>query len=329
MMTRYFLIAVCCVLLSSCVSKQETQKEIIQGMEEAIAQNTSDEFLRPLMANYMEYISAYPDDIQTPVYLYQSAVINYRVANYTEALENLHKIVQHHKTSHVYEQTLLLIGNIYFSKLGNRDQAQLAYQQYIDEYPEGEGIPVAKEAFLSPKELLKKRIKTSAQTIQELPNGQLPSRTQYVKLLMYYVQFIKEYKQSPFVATYSMKGARIAYQLGYYVVTAQFLELIRAEQKSFDYYSEALLMLAGIYDTNMRPYLKRRQIIDYRVYPKITKEYLREIDLSAEASKIYNQIIKDYPQHSTAQSAKDALVHLGKDADDVMDAFLEKNAAAQ
>lgn len=328
-MVHYCLIVVCFILLSSCTSKQETQQEIIQGMEEAIIQNSSDEFLRPLMANYMEYISTYPDDIQTPVYLYQSAVINYRVANYTQALENLHKIVQYHKTSHVYEQTLLLIGNIYFSKLGNRDQAQLAYRQYMDEYPNGAGLTVAQEAFLSPKELLRKRMNTTAKTIQELPNGQRASRSQYIKLLMYYVQFAKEYEESPFLGSYSMKGARVAHQLGYYVVAAKFLELIRAEQKTFDYYPEALLMLAGIYDTNMKPYLKRRQIIEYSFYPTITKEYLREINLSTEAAKIYNQIIQDYPEHSTAQSAKDALVHLGKDADDVMNTFLGKDTAIQ
>ena len=328
-MIHYYLMLACFFALSSCTSKQETEKQIIQGMEEAIAQNSSDEFLRPLMANYMEYIATYPDDIQTPVYLYQSAVINYRVANYTQALENLHKIVQYHKTSNVYEQTLLLIGNIYFSKLGNRDQAQLAYRQYIDEYPEGNGLLVAQEAFLSPKDLLKKRINTSAQIIQELPNGQRASRSQYIKLLMYYVQFAKEYEKSPFLGSYSMKGARIAYELGYYVVAAKFLELIRTEQKAFDYYPEALLMLAGIYDTNMKPYLKRRQIIEYGFYPRITKEYLREIDLLAESAKIYNQIIQNYPEHSTTQSAKDALMHLGKDADDVMDSFLAKDTATK
>ncbi|BDS13618.1 tetratricopeptide repeat protein [Aureispira anguillae] len=317
------LIFICFIFtLVACNGERNTQREIINGMEHAVVQNTSDEFLRPLIANYLNYYKDFKEDEMAPIYLYRCAVLYYRVRNHSEAAKHLETILRNHPETEILEDTYLTLAMIQASPQGRIARAESLYKEYVEKYPQGKGIAQANYFFRPEKEKLQDHIDNLLKEIAALPRGASPNESQLNQLMFAYANFVKSNPDNPLSATYCLQGARLAVRLEQHLIAIQFLEKIYQNYPEFTQYPEALMMLAVEYDTHITLYLHKNKVISSPLDDQITAKELQKMDVVAHGGKLYQEILKRFPDHEVAESAKSGLKNLGKKTNQVVEEFI-------
>lgn len=318
----WILLATLLLWYTACSSERQQKQEIIKGLEQAVQQNPSDEFLRPLVANYLEYANAYKEDEKTPTYLYRAAVLYYRVGNTGEASVHLERILLKYPQTPILEDAYLLLGTIQTGPTGQRQRAEEIYREYLEKFPNGKGVAEAEYFFLPAEEKLQDLITEQLTAIAKLPRGQEPSKAQLLQLIYSYASFVKAKPEAPLAATYALEGARLAISLEEHLTAVQFLEKIYHDYPDFDRYPEALLLLAVEYDTNLPLYIRQGKIVGSPLDEHIKSEDLNDLNPIAQGKKLYQEIIKRYPDSEVAASARSGLKNLGKKTEEVIEEFL-------
>ncbi len=325
-----FLFLIFSLSLMACNTAMKEQQEIISGMEKTLDQNTNDQFLRPLVANYINYSVDFPKDEMTPIYLYRCAVLYYRVGNYKEAIINLETILREHSSTPILEDTYLTLAMICNIGGQQNKRAEELYNQYKEKYPEGKGMKEVDYFFKPLEEKLTDHITQIQNDIANLPRGQKITDAKYTELAWAYINFIKAKPNAPITAAYCMQAARLAIRLEHYIVAIELLDKIYKNHPDYNQYPEALLLLAVEYDNSaLANYLQKQKVVFSGVNPRISKEKLLEKDLQQEAAKLYKEILKKYPNHAVATSAQAGLKNLGKKTAKVVEEFLQKQKEIQ
>ena len=310
------------LVLISCNNEIGKEQEIIKGMENAVENNSSDIFIRPLIANYLNYCSDFSEDKMCPVYLYRSAVLYYRVNNYNEASANLETILREYPETEILEDTYLTLAMLNVKKLRNNNRAEALYNEYLIKYPEGKGRLAAEYFFRPDKEKLQDFIDNILREINALPRGQEASNGKLNALMFAYANFVKANPDAPLSASYCLQGAKLAMHLNLHLIAIQFLDKIYRDYKDFSEYPQSLLMLALEYDTNIKLYLRKGKYVSSPLNEHITAQTLQGIDVVAYGGKLYKEILDRYPNHEVAPSAKNGLLNLGKKTNKVVEEFV-------
>ena len=88
---------------------------------------------------YLTYAHSWSTDSLTAEYLFQAAMIDADIQNdVSNSIKYLERIVGDFPDHPIRSKTLFLVGFTYAEQLHDFTKAQKAYQQYLDEYPEGE-----------------------------------------------------------------------------------------------------------------------------------------------------------------------------------------------
>lgn len=321
-MKHLLLFVIITIALSSCNTERNNQREIISGMELAVDRNTEDQFLRPLIANYIQYSNEFKDDEMAPIYLYRCAILYYRLQNYSEASKHLETILRSYPKTTILENTYLFLAMIQASPQGRASRAEELYKAYLQKFPEGKGITEANYFFRPEKEKLQDHIDNILKEINSLPRGASPSETVLQKLMFTYANFVKSNPENPLSATYCLQGARLAIRLEEHLIAIQFLDKIYTSYPDFVQYPDALLMLAVEYDTNITLYLRKNKIVSSPLNSNITTAKLKNMDLIAQGGTLYKEILERFPKHEVAKSAQSGLKNLGVKTEVVVDEFI-------
>jgi TolA-binding protein len=319
---RYLLLFAVVIALSACNTERNNQREIITGMESAVVKNTEDKFLRPLIANYIQYNNEFKEDEMAPIYLYRCAVLYYRLRNHSEATKHLETIIREHPETTVLEDAYLFLAMIQASPQGRASRAEELYKEYLEKFPQGKGIVEANYFFRPEEEKLQDHIDRILKEINSLPRGTEPSEGALQKLMFTYANFVKSNPESPLSATYCLQGARLAIRLEEHLIAIQFLDRIYTAYPDFVQYPDVLLMLAVEYDTNITLYLRKNKIVSSPLNENITAAKLKNMDVIAEGGKLYKEIIKRFPDHEATKSAQSGLKNLGKETEVVVEDFI-------
>lgn len=318
------LLFICCLLsLAACNQERNNQREIINGMEYAVAKNTGDEFVRPLIANYINYAKAFKEDEFAPIYLYRCAVLYYRIRNFSEASKHLETILRTHPETEILEDTYLFLAMIQASPHGRKKRAETLYKTYLEKYPKGKGVAAANYFFRPEKEKLQDYINDILKDINSLPRGASPSEVQLNQLMFSYARFVKGNPESPLSANYCLQGAKLAIRLEQHLIAIQFLEEIYHNYPEFEQYPDALLMLAVEYDTNITLYLRKNNVVSSPLDGRITGAKLLKMDVIKHGGELYKEILERFPEHDVAPSAKNGLKNLGKKTNEVVEEFIQ------
>jgi len=306
----------------SCNKEIQKQREIIRGMEAAIQKNASDQFLRPLMANYINYSVDFPEDEMTPIYLYRAAVLYYRVGNNKEAVINLETILREYPETEILEDTYLLLAMICAKGGLDKKRATELYTIYKEKYPQGKGIDQVEYFFKTPEEKLAEHIKKIQTEIEQLPRGQENHPGKNSQLMWAMSKYVKLKPNDPLAPAYCLKGAQIAMAQDMHLAAVELLDLIYRNYTDFEQYPDALLLLAVEYDNLITLYLKQGNVVSLAVNPEITAKKLEKMDLVAKGGELYREILRRFPEHDVAVSAKSGLKNLGKRTQKVVDEFV-------
>lgn len=326
---RYLLFISLVLCLGACHQERNQQREVITGMEHAVVKNTSDKFLRPLIANYLNYQRDFKEDELSPIYLYRCAVLYYRVRNYREAAKHLETILRVYPQTEILEDTYLTLALIEASPQGNSSRAETLYKEYLEKFPTGKGVAQANHFFRPEEEKLQEQIDELVKQIASMPRGASPTEGQLTQLMFAYANFVKKNPDNPLSATYCLQGARLAIRLDQHVIAIQFLEKIYRNYPEFSQYPVALLMLAVEYDTHIALYLRKNKVISSPLDQEITAQQLQKMDVVAHGSKLYKKILTRFPDHDVAESAKNGLKNLGKKTDQVVEEFIRLQDSIQ
>lgn len=326
---RSLLFIVFLLSLVACNKDRNNQREIINGMEHAVVKNTTDEFLRPLIANYLNYSRDFKEDEFAPIYLYRCAVLYYRIRNFSEASKHLETILRTYPETEILEDTYLFLAMIQASPQGRKTRAEKLYKDYLEKFPEGKGLTQANYFFRPEKEKLQDHIDETLKEINSLPRGTTPSNGQLTQLMFAYAQFVKVNPENPLSANYCLQGARLAVRLDQNLIAIQFLEEIYQSYPKFSQYPDVLLMLAVEYDTNITLYLRKNNVISSPLDDKITANKIQKMDVIAHGGKLYKEILERFPEHDVASSAKNGLKNLGKKTNEVVEEFIRVQDSIQ
>ncbi len=326
------LLLLCSLIVVACSNKKYDQQQLIEGHEKVVERNTSDQFVRALLAGYMEYIVDYPKDERAPLYLYRSALLYYRSGNSEEAIINLEKVLREYPDAQpesLIENTYLTLAKI--CAMGDRqpERAGELYKIYQEKYPNGNGINTAKYFFKRPEEKIVDRIEKIQQEMENLPRGTDPSEAMYSELMFTYIKYVKTKPDGPFAPSYAMQAARLAVRLDYHLIAVQLLEKIRSDYPDYDLYPEALLLLAAEYDTNLTIHLRKDNVPMSGINNQLSRKELLQQDLVAEGGIIYKETIAKFPDHEVSISARAGLKNLGKRTAKVVEEFLAEQDSIQ
>lgn len=326
---RYLLLLLVLLAFTACNTERNNQREIITGMEAAVAKNTEDKFLRPLIANYLQYYKDFKEDEMAPIYLYRCAVLYYRLHNHGEASKHLETILREYPETPILEDTYLFLAMIQASPVGRKSRAEEIYKEYLEKYPQGKGIAEANYFFRPENEKLQDRIDEVLKEINSLPRGASPSETVLKKLMFLYANFVKSNPDSPLSPTYCLQGARLAVRLEEHLIAIQFLDKVYTSYPKFEQYADAMLMLAVEYDTNITLYLRKNKVVSSPLNDNITAAKLKNMDVIAEGGKLYKEIIERFPNYEVAESARSGLKNLGKETEVVVEEFIRVQDSIQ
>lgn len=319
---RYLLLLVAVIAFSACNTERNNQREIIKGMEAAVVKNTEDKFLRPLIANYLQYHTEFKEDEMSPIYLYRCAVLYYRIRNHGEASKHLETILREYPKTTILEDAYLFLAMIQESPHGRVSRATELYKDYLEKFPQGKGMAQANYFFRPEKDKLQDNIDAILKEISALPRGTNPSESTLQKLMFTYANFVKSNPENPLSATYCLQGARLALRLEEHLIAIQFLDKIYSSYPDFVQYPDALLMLAVEYDTNITLYLRKNKIVSSPLSDDITAAKLKNMDVIAQGEKLYKEILRRFPEHEVAPSAQSGLKNLGKETETVVEEFI-------
>lgn len=317
------------LFLTACNTERDQQREAIRGMEQTVEQHNEDTFLRPLIANYLQYAKDFKEDELTPIYLYRCAVIYYRVRNYGEAKMHLERILREYPETPILEDTYLFLAMIEASPNGQSARAKELYETYLEKYPDGKGKADADFFFLPEQKKLQNAIDQLLKDIDALPRGAEPTESQLMQLIFSYAKLVHSNPQDPFAPLYCLKGARLAIRLEKHLIAIQFLEKIYHDYPDFDQYPDALLLLAVEYDTNLTLYIRKNKVITSILDKHINLQNIRQVDPIARGKALYEEIIKRFPETEVAKSARHGLKNLGKKTDEVVEEFIRMQDSVQ
>lgn len=128
--------------LSACAFSAKKKAEAISALETSISQsakkNVADTTkVKELLADYDYYISHYPQDSLTPVYLMRSADFDRAIGLPDKAIENYHKVYMEFPKYPKANMALFLEGFTYENDRHDLDKARASYNLYLQKYPDG------------------------------------------------------------------------------------------------------------------------------------------------------------------------------------------------
>ena len=290
---------------SSCQSDQHRRQVMIRGMEEAVRKNTADQFVRPLVANYIQYATDYLDDDLTPYYLYKAAVLYFRVGNQGEAIAQLERIVREYPDCEIIEDVYLSLGMMCATGGYQQDRTEEIYAIYSEKFPDGKGLRQIELYYADPVEKLKGRIYDLQQRLKSGTKLGVYNKELSNQLLWVYIDYIK------LDSTYSEMSVNTVWRsVGYSIrVTFIAIELLDhiIRHDSDKAYTKALFILANEYSGEINRYLNKETLISSSLNNQINSKTIREIDHKKEALLLYQQLIKEYPDHHYSKTASDLL----------------------
>ncbi len=326
---RYLSLLLLILFLTACNTARNQQREVIQGLEQAVERNSSDEFLRPLIANYLQYVKEFKEDEMSPIYLYRCAVIYYRARNFGQARVNLERILREYSNPPILEDVYLLLAMVESGPTGREGRAEELYELYLEKYPDGKGKAQADYFFLPEEKKIQQKIDQILAEIDALPRGVEPEEQQLLQLMFAYVKLVTANPEDPFAPLYCLKGARLAIRLDEHLIATQFLEQIYHRYPEFDQYPETLLLLATEYDTNLTLYIREDQLVTSTLTDYINLNNIKEIDPIARGKVLYQEILQRFPDHDVADSARYGLKNLGRHTNEVVEEFIRRQDSIQ
>ncbi len=142
LMMKKTITATCIALaLSACAFSAKKKAEAISALEQSISESAKKNMadttkVKELLADYDYYISHYPTDSLTPVYLMRSADFDRAIGLTDKAIGNYHRVYMEFPKYPKANMGLFLEGFTYENEKHDLEKARASYNLYLQKYPD-------------------------------------------------------------------------------------------------------------------------------------------------------------------------------------------------
>ncbi len=98
------------------------------------------------LANYLDFVEAYPNDTLAPVFLFKAAEIATATGQYPQAYEYYEKITKNYPAYKMIQESLYLQAYLLDNFLNNDEKAKSVYEEIIQKYPDSNFAKDSKDA---------------------------------------------------------------------------------------------------------------------------------------------------------------------------------------
>lgn len=134
---------------------EKLEKEVL-STDNAIVPETANE----LVSAYCDFADAYPKDAMAPEYLFKAMDVSMNLNEPQRTISIIDRLVDEYPEYPRTQAALFMKGFIFETKYNNLDMARNLYEQYLQQYPDGEFADDCKASIeflgLSPEELVKR-----------------------------------------------------------------------------------------------------------------------------------------------------------------------------
>jgi hypothetical protein len=139
------LISLGIFIIAACQSPKEKALKSIKNMESNDSA-FSNELMMSLKTSYIDFALAYPDDEQTPGFLFKAAQRAVVLQQANESVDLLLQLINKYPANEFAEDATFLLAFTYENNLNDLTNARKYYEQFLKNFPKGE---LAEEARLS------------------------------------------------------------------------------------------------------------------------------------------------------------------------------------
>lgn len=288
----------CC--LSACQSEQVRSQREISKLESTLEEAPQPETAKILIEQYRAYSEQYPQDVELNArYLYRAAGLAYRMNRFSQAIELLNTAIRAYYSGSNTVNNALLLGGIYEEKLRNEELAATVYQAAARAFPDATEL---QEELKPDWAGLDRRLETLADQIFDPVDNRIDYRVanDFINSATIYAMLLP---REPASARWLFEAAETA-------------RSIRAFSKSLELYDWIA-----------------EHFPDSREAPQalFLKGFTLDSDLNRfeEAGAVYRTFVEQYPGSEFADDAQFLLENLGKDEEEIIRSFEEKNQLVQ
>ncbi|MCB0566367.1 MAG: tetratricopeptide repeat protein [Phaeodactylibacter sp.] len=302
---KYPYLLLCFVIfgLMACQSEQEKAQAQVTELEKQFEDDPRTEKAQEVLEAYQNYIAQFPKDAEaTPRYLYRAAALQYRMNRFSAATAFLTQAIKDYYSSSNTPKAAVFLGDIYQEKLGNEENALTVYQSLIRAFPESEETEATHEKLPEGLVGVEARIENMGAQMFDDSTGRIEYRiaNNFIHSTELYALLLPKSDDTPDML---YKGAEIA-------------RTIRSFDKALELYAQI---------TEMYPESSRApQALFMRAFTLDSD--LKQFD---QAKALYEQFIADYPNDDFVDDAQILLENLGKDDEEIIRSFTEKNEEAE
>ena len=113
-----------------------------------------------LVSAYCDYADANPDDAMSPEYLFKAVDVSMNLNEPQRTISIIDRLIAYYPDYPRTQAALFVKGFIFETRYNNLDMAKKIYEQYLEQYPDGEFADDCKASIeflgLSPEELVKR-----------------------------------------------------------------------------------------------------------------------------------------------------------------------------
>ena len=161
-MKRLFLVlAVVALVLAGC-SNNDPAKRVNELEKQAFSTEGAivPEVASDLVSAYCDYADANPNDAMSPEYLFKAVDVSMNLNEPQRTISIIDKLMADYPDYPRTQAALFVKAFIFETKYNNLDMAKKLYEQYLEQYPDGEFADDCKASIeflgLSPEELVKR-----------------------------------------------------------------------------------------------------------------------------------------------------------------------------
>lgn len=299
----YFFALLSVLTLMGCQSEQEKAQSQITELEKQLEDDPKTEKAQEVLEAYQDYINRFPEDRNaTPRYLYRAAALQYRMNRFSSAVSFLTQSIKDFYESSNTPKSAIFLGDLYQDKLGNEENATTIYQALIRAFPDSEEAKAAHDKLPEGLASLESRIEEMGSQMFDDSTGRIEYRAanNFITSAELYALILPKSEGAPDML---YKGAEIA-------------RTIRSFDKALGLYAQ----INELYPESTRA----PQALFMRAFTLDSD--LKRLD---EAKALYEQFVADYPDDDFVDDAHILLENLGKDDEEIIRSFTEKNAEAE
>ena len=160
-MKKFLVLAVIALVLAGC-SNNDPAKRVKELEKQAFSTEGAivPEVASDLVSAYCDYADANPNDAMSPEYLFKAVDISMNLNEPQRTISIIDKLMADYPDYPRTQAALFVKAFIFETKYNNLDMAKKLYEQYLEQYPDGEFADDCRASIeflgLSPEELVKR-----------------------------------------------------------------------------------------------------------------------------------------------------------------------------